>query len=158
MFKKILVCLDGSEFAEQILPYAVEEAKRFDSQMVLLTVFNEPTLTSMALPGFPGVPVDTRAMELRAQQDQKDAVAYLKALAARLLSENSIKAECVTVMGVAGQAVVKYATENQVELIAIATHGRSGFGRAVIGSVADYVIRQSGIPILLVKPDKTKVK
>ena len=47
--------------------------------------------------------------------------------------------------------------ENEVDLIAIATHGRSGLGRAIIGSVADYVVRQSGIPILLIRPSKSQV-
>jgi nucleotide-binding universal stress UspA family protein len=156
MFNKILVCLDGSDLAEQILPYAVEQALRFESKMVLFMAFTEPGLTSVALPGFPGVPVETRGMEKQVQKEEKDAGDYLKTVADKLLSENKIEAECVTVFGVAGQSIVQYASENEVDLIAIATHGRSGLGRAVIGSVADYVIRQSGIPILLIRPGKSK--
>ena len=55
MFKKILVCLDGSELAEKILPYAVEEAVHFDAELVLFRVFSESGLISLAVPGIPGV-------------------------------------------------------------------------------------------------------
>jgi nucleotide-binding universal stress UspA family protein len=156
MFKKILVCLDGSPLAEQILPYAVEQAQKFESKIILFTVFSEPTFTSVALPGFPGVPMDTRAMEIQAQQEEKESTTYLQSVADKLASEKGLQAEGVTTMGVAGQTIVQYAAANEIELIAIATHGRGGLGRAVTGSVADYVIRNSTIPILLIKPEKAK--
>ncbi|MDD5700772.1 MAG: universal stress protein [Dehalococcoidales bacterium] len=57
-----------------------------------------------------------------------------------------------SVSGAAGPVIIEYYREHKVELIAIATHGRSGLGRAVSGSVADYVIKHSNIPILLIRP------
>jgi len=60
MFEKILVCLDGSELAEQILPYASEEAAKLGSTLVLLHVVHEPVATGLNLPGLPGLPVEKR--------------------------------------------------------------------------------------------------
>jgi nucleotide-binding universal stress UspA family protein len=54
-----------------------------------------------------------------------------------------------------GEAIVSYADENSISLIAIATHGRSGLGRLVFGRVADFVLREAGLPILVIKPKKS---
>jgi nucleotide-binding universal stress UspA family protein len=54
-----------------------------------------------------------------------------------------------------GEAIVDYAEGHEIDLIAIATHGRSGLGRLVFGSVADFVLREAGLPILVVKPKKS---
>jgi len=56
-----------------------------------------------------------------------------------------------------GESIVSCAVENEVGLIAIATHGRSGLRRAILGSVAGHVVREAGLPILVIKPkDKQK--
>jgi nucleotide-binding universal stress UspA family protein len=156
VFKKIMVCLDGSELAEQILPYAVEQAARFGSQIVLFRVFSESSYTSVGIPGFPAVPWETGVMPKQAQKDEIEAMSYLKSWAGRIEAERGLSIECAAVFGAPGQAIVQYAGENGVDLITIATHGRSGLGRVVIGSVADFIIRQSGIPILLIRPTKAR--
>jgi nucleotide-binding universal stress UspA family protein len=158
VFKKILVCLDGSELAEQILPFAVEQALCFDSQLVLLRVFTEPGFIGLAVPGFPGIPVEARAVEKQIQQEENEAREYLKVIADRLLSEKGVKAEYVSTYGVAGETIVKYASENEIELLALATHGRSGPGRVIMGSVADYVLRHLHLPVLIVRPVETRSK
>jgi len=154
VFKKIMVCLDGSDLAAQILPYAIEQASRFDSNIVLFRVFNESSLTSIGIPGFPAVPLETPGGPKQTQKEENESISYLKVVADRIQNERALKIECITKFGVPGQAIVQYASENGVDLITIATHGRSGLGRAIIGSVADYVVRQSGIPILLIRPIK----
>jgi len=57
MHRKILVCLDGSKLAEAIIPYAVEQARKFNAELVLFRVTTEPTIISPAIPGSPGVPL-----------------------------------------------------------------------------------------------------
>jgi nucleotide-binding universal stress UspA family protein len=152
MFERILVCLDGSGLAEAILPYAVEQAKRFGSELVLFRAFSEPSALSLAIPGTAGVPIDTKRVERHLIEDEKEAETYLKSMADKLLAETGLKVNYVKVMGLAGPAIVDYCREQEIGLIAIATHGRSGPRRVVLGSVADYVIRNSGMPILLVRP------
>ncbi len=156
MFNKILVCLDGSELAEQILPYATEQALKFNSELILFRVYPEPHYISVALPGFPGVPLETRAMEEGIQKAANESATYLNRIGEGILSQSGITAQSVSVLGVAGEAIVNYAGENSVELIAIATHGRSGIGRVVIGSVVDFVLRHTDIPILLIRPSKPR--
>ncbi len=158
MFKKILVCLDGSDLAEKILPYAIEQAKRFDSELVLFRAFSEPSAISLAIPGMPGVPIETKRTEKHLIEDEQEAEIYLKSLADKVQAEEKIKVNYEKVLGVAGPAIVEYSVKQGIELIAIATHGRSGPGRVVLGSVADYVIRRSGMPILLIRPTIDKVK
>jgi nucleotide-binding universal stress UspA family protein len=76
---------------------------------------------------------------------------YLDGLAPPL-RERGLKVQCVTMIGHPAESIVHYAEENRFNLVALATHGRSGLKRLVFGSVADYVIRKSGLPILLIKP------
>jgi nucleotide-binding universal stress UspA family protein len=71
---------------------------------------------------------------------------------AKSLKESGIKVECVAITGNPGEAIVNYANNNKVDLIAIATHGRTGIKRMIFGSVTEYVIKNSWIPILLIKP------
>lgn len=149
MFGKIVVCLDGSNLAEKILPYVIEQAKRFDSEIVLLRVISEPTIISPAIPGMPGLPIGVKKSLTR---EEAEAEAYLKSVADRILSEEKLRVSYDRVLGPAGQTIIDYCGEHQIELIAIATHGRGGLGRAVLGSVADYVIKYSNLPILLIRP------
>lgn len=151
MYNKILVCMDGSELAEQILPFATEEALRFRSKVVLVHVVPEPVIVTPGIPGAAGVPVETPGMLEQMQKEEKEASVYLNRIS-EMLQEKGLEAEPVVLQGPAGDAIVNYANDNDVELIAIATHGRSGLGRAVFGSVADYVLKNSGLPILVIRP------
>jgi nucleotide-binding universal stress UspA family protein len=144
---KILVCLDGSSFAEQILPYVTELSTRFQSKVVLLQVFSIPSAVSVT-GGEAGL---TEALTGQFQAAENDAKSYL-ARVAQPLRESGLDVECVVLPGPPGPAIVRYANEDKIGLIAIATHGRSGLGRLVFGNVADFVLRGSGLPILLMKP------
>ena len=153
MYKKVAICLDGSELAEQALPYGVEVARRFGGDVVLLRVVSQPVIMAPGVPGASGMPVITAGMQKRAEEAEEDVEAYLGSVAEKLLKKYQIRAECVTTIGDVGRTIVDYAAKNGVELIAIATHGRSGPGRVLFGSVADFVVRHSKLPILLIRPN-----
>jgi nucleotide-binding universal stress UspA family protein len=153
-FEKILVCLDGSDLAEQIMPYAVEQALRFKAKMTLLEAVPEPVVFSPNVPGSAGVPVRTPGTEETIKKEEAEAKAYLEAKAGELLREKGLYVDCITMQGAAGEVIISYADSNGIDLITLATHGRSGLGRAVFGSVADYVLRDSGLPILVIKPQE----
>ena len=157
MFEKTLVCLDGSELAEQILPYAAEEALRFQGRLVLLQVVPEPVAYSPAIPGTASVPLQTDAMLAEARKALNEARDYLQKIAGPL-RRKGIRVEAVSVLGRAGEAILDYAVRNNVDLITIATHGRSGLRRGVFGSVADYILRESGLPLLVIRPKKQNDK
>ena len=154
MFEKILVCLDGSKLAEQILPYAVEQAKRFNSKIVLLQAYLVPsTELAAATQGAPAAA--PQVLQQEEQRLQKEATDYLEEVADPL-RENGLDVACVVLNGIAGDVIVGYAQNEPVDLIALATHGHSGLGRIVFGSVADHVLRESGLPILVIKPQETE--
>jgi nucleotide-binding universal stress UspA family protein len=151
MFEKILVCLDGSKLAEQIMPYATEEALHFQGKLVLLQVVPEPVAFSPGIPGEAPVPIQTDIMVEGTKEALNKARDYLEKLAATL-RKRGIQVTTVAIPGRAGEAILDYANTNSIKLITIATHGRGGLRRAVFGSVADYVLRKSGLPVLVIRP------
>jgi nucleotide-binding universal stress UspA family protein len=155
MFKKILVCLDGSRLAEQIMPYATEEAIHFQGKLVLLQVVQEPVAYSPGIPGEAPVPIETGAMVEETKEALNRARDYLEKLAAPL-RKKGIQVKTVAIPGRADEAILDYANTNSINLITIATHGRGGLRRAVFGSVADHVLRESGLPVLVIRPQDEK--
>jgi nucleotide-binding universal stress UspA family protein len=155
--KKILACLDGSELAEQIMPYATEEALRFQSKLILFQAVPEPVAYSPGIPGAAPVPLQTDTMLEEAKKALNASRDYLGELATPL-RERGIQVEAVTILGRAEEAILDYADSNSVKLITIATHGRGGLRRAVFGSVADYVLREFGLPILVIRPREAEDK
>jgi nucleotide-binding universal stress UspA family protein len=156
MFKKILVCLDGSDLAEQILPYVKEQAKSFKSTVVFLHVTPEPVLEAPGIPGEPGYPLQTKSMLQEMEKEMVRSDEYLDNLA-RGFKKSGIRTKTEILEGLAGESIIKYAKENNINLIALATHGRSGVGRIILGSTADFVVRESGLPILIIRPKQNKV-
>ena len=146
MFEKILVCLDGSTLAEQILPYATEQAKKFKSKVTLIQAVPTPSSVPSATGSVTGP-----ALKEQVDAEQHKAQLYLGKIATELANEG-VNADYKVVSGTPGHAIVQYSRENAIELIAIATHGHSGIKRAVLGSVADHVVRQSHLPMLVIKP------
>ena len=150
MFEKILVCLDGSKLAEQILPYSVEQARRLGSKLVLLQAYVLPTGELLAA-AHAGPSGGLDSMDREAPKLRADALQYLEEVA-RPIRAKGVDTICLALQGTAGGVIVGYAQNESVGLIALATHGRSGLGRSLFGSVADHVVREAGLPILLIKP------
>ena len=153
MFERILVCLDGSKLAEQILPYATEEAIGFESKLILIQVMSMPTSVFMASTPTVGAPAQTgEIIKAEIQRQEAETKIYLDGVAQTLLGKGLDIESIILGASPAGEAIVKYAQDNSINLICIATHGYSGLGRLVLGSVADQVLRESGLPVLMIKP------
>ena len=151
MFRRILVCLDGSGLSEQILQYASEEAIGGDREVVLLRAVSLSHSTTIAVPGvISSIPPSPPAPQQLAAEEE-EAKEYLDAKA-KALKKIGIKTENVVLIGNPGEEIVDYAHKHKIDLIAIATHGRSGIKRMLFGSVTEYVIKNSKLPILLIKP------
>jgi nucleotide-binding universal stress UspA family protein len=155
MFEKILVCLDQSPEAEEILPYIYEEAAHF-TKVVLLSVLHTPGVQlPVSVPGESAGLVQTSAMMKKFKQAMDETPAYLEAKA-RPLREKGIDVETVVLQGIPSESILDYIRENEVKLLAIATHGHSGFREIALGSTAEYLLRHSGLPVLIVTPKKRK--
>ncbi len=151
MFKKILVCLDGSEIAERILPVVKEQTAAKESRVVLVRVVNLPGSVTLGVPGFPSVPLHTAGMPEHLKKEYDVADEYLKKTA-QTLRQQGINVEIQTLVGLPGPSIINYAGENSMDLIALVTHGHTGFRNVLLGSVAEHIVKESGLPILLIRP------
>lgn len=155
MFEKVLVCLDGSALAEEILPYIAGDSRCF-SKIILLKVIGIPGVSlPLGVPGEALGPVQTSAMLERLQQETEESPAYLEAKA-QPLRDKGLDVECVVLQGIPSEAIIDYARDNQVGLIAIATHGHSGLRQIALGSTAEYLLKHSGLPVLMITPMKKR--
>lgn len=152
MYEHVLVPLDGSELAETILPHVEELARKAGSQVILLHVV--PSVESLlSVPVDPvGPPVTIDAVEIH-DASVKSGGEYLAAVKARL-ERAGIAVLTELVEGRAEGAILDYVERHEPSLIAMATHGRGGFSRMIMGSVADAVVRKTTVPVLLVRPGK----
>ncbi|MBN1218656.1 MAG: universal stress protein [Anaerolineae bacterium] len=144
--RHILVPLDGSAIAEQVLPPAVEVAQALGAEIILFQV--SIVLLSGVLMGDWHMPLqgdfDT------ATQNVQD---YLDKVATKLRTQG-INVSTAIRQGPVADSIIDYAEANQIDLIAICTHGRTGLARWALGSVADRVLRAGNIPVLLVRAKK----
>lgn len=138
MLTKILVPLDQSSLAEDALGCASALVRATGAAIDLLLV-HDPFAAS----GYEGMPPN--------DQRQPSEEAYLDRIAHELQSGAAVQATCAVVHGVPAEMICRRAIDIGADLIVMTSHGRTGFNRAWLGSVADGVIRQAGIPVLLLR-------
>lgn len=147
MYSNILVPLDGSELAECVLPHVETIAKGCSVPNIIFLRVAEPVY--MPGTGYGGLTAeDIKRIEDERKQGARD---YLKQLKERLKWDDDGTVQTEVLFGQAAESIADYATNNGVDLIAIATHGRSGVSRWVWGSVADRVMHSACVPVLLVR-------
>jgi nucleotide-binding universal stress UspA family protein len=136
---KILVPLDGSALAEAALWKAVELGTT-DTMLVLLRAAE-----AYRMPG--GDPIQAQITAVR------EAEEYLAAVAAKAEEAGIEHVETHVWYGPPAAAVVEAAQAREVDLIVMSSHGRSGLGRLILGSVTESVLRGTRTPILVLRPD-----
>ncbi len=145
LVKRILVPLDLSDLGGAAIPCAETLARALGGEMVLLQVL-EP-LTSWSH-GETTAPIPEDGGKRKAL-----ALAYLDDVG-KPLKERGITTSSVVVMGSPADQIIDYAKVNAIDLIAMSTHGRSGIGRWVFGSVTDKVLHAGDTAVLIVRPTK----
>ncbi len=168
---KILITLDGSEFAEAILGPIGPLAAFPDVNVHLIEVVNAPSTglrrsplsdpQSLGVSPLTGQPDSqstlNRLAETSMQADERTrqvAEDYLRHVSATFFSDNAIR-EVVLAENPA-EAILEYARREMVDLIAIATHGRTGLARMMIGSVAAKLLEASVAPLFVIRPGNLK--
>jgi nucleotide-binding universal stress UspA family protein len=150
MFRRLMVPLDGSELAEAALPWAAELAKRFDAELHLVRVAETPEVYALlGAHGTAAISADVIAEVT--QQMIENALAYLDEVAVRLRSEG-IRVESQVREGLATEQLLAFERERQPDLVVMATHGRGGVSRVIFGSVAERVLREGNVPVMLIRP------
>jgi len=141
MYERMLVPLDGSELSEVVFPYAKELAGRLDLEVILLHVHH---------PEEGEVPLHQAYIERKAEL-MKRQVAEVRQKRGGGQQAKAVQVRGELVAGYPAEEILRYADENDVSFILMATHGRSGIRRWVMGSVAEKVLRASKVPVLLVR-------
>ena len=147
MYEKVLVPLDGSELAECVLAHVGALAKGCLVKNLVFVRAAEPFESPSVVAEYPLKPEDVA----RVNAERKEAAkSYLQKIAKQVNYENTnVKWEVLS--GRAAESIVDYATKNSIDLIVIATHGRSGVSRWVWGSIADRILRSACVPVLMVR-------
>ncbi len=152
MYKKILVPLDGSSIAECSLEHARILAKGCEATEVILLQAVEP-ITIEALGTLSSHGKDTFIAE---KQNRELADRYLTEISQRI-KDPAFKIKNVILDGHPADSILDYAKLNQIDLIIMSTHGRSGISRWFYGSVTQKLISNSPIPILLIAPEGCRI-
>jgi len=149
--KRILLTTDLSEYADEAKRYACAFAERFGAELHVLHVIHDPRTEvpdfgmGLAFPGF----VENLA-EHRADAEQ----GTLAELGRQLDPEWTTRHQTILSIrfGPPFVEIIRYAREHAVGLIVMATHGRSGLGHVLIGSVAEKVVRKAPCPVMTIRP------
>ncbi len=139
--RRVLVTLDGSSFAERVLPWVQRVSEATGAEVLLLVV---PEVPEPSLYGAMADAVD----ELRGQAEA-NARRYLERVSAQLL-DAGLPVRSLVEGSRPATTILDVAERGQVDLIMLATHGRGGIDRLMLGSVADRVVHHSLCPVLLV--------
>lgn len=150
-FQHMLVPLDGSAHAEQILPYVVTFGRLMQAPCTLMSVVTAAHVRDTT--EFHAEFAEHGALLQRTIEERE---AYLRNLASRLHAEGLQVHTRVFTNEQPAEAILVAASEVQADLLALATHGRGGLARLVFGSVADHVIRHASMPVLAYRPATLK--
>jgi len=147
MYKKILVPLDGSATAEAVLPYVEAFAAGFKTAVELLSVIDIGAMTTHLAPD------RVRHLDTIVAYEEKKCATYLEDVA-KTFSHSPT--ECRIVRGTPAEIILESTLRERDTLIAMATHGRSGAKRWLLGSVAEKVLRGTSNPLFLVRAAAAK--
>ncbi len=143
MYRRIVVALDGSGLAEQVLPYVRSLGRGLEAKVLLLRVL-DPLPAGLTDPGH-GISRDKVIANMRAGAED-----YLEQVAASLRKQR-LTVSCSVGEGAPAELIVKESSKEAATLIAMSTHGRSGAARWLLGSVATKVLHATANPLLLVR-------
>jgi nucleotide-binding universal stress UspA family protein len=145
MYDKILVPLDGSQVAECVIPYIEGIARASNGEVQLITIV-EP----VEIPTRGRIALSEDDMKKANEDYKQEAHKYLEQVAQKL-ARAGIRTRDVLLVGKPAESLIEYANNNQIDLVIMATHGRSGISKLFWGSIAEKVMRSVNVPVLLIK-------
>lgn len=146
MFERIAVALDGSECSMQAFDLALQLAGSVGAEIGVCSVV-DPVVVAGSAPPSPAMELVVRDMETSARRLVTEAVE--RARQAGLVASGQTRS------GVPAYEVIKYAEHFHADLIVMGTHGRKGVKHLLMGSVAEMILRESAIPVLVIRGAKT---
>jgi nucleotide-binding universal stress UspA family protein len=149
----IIVPLDGSSLAERVLPHAVSLARALKLRVLLVRATPSLGEYHRRVEHYPSDSSSTisRMYEEFSREEDARAMQYLHQVKEKLNRQRIFSVEEKLLKGQAAEAIVELARETPHSLVAMTTHGRSGIGRWLLGSIADRVVRHSRDLVLVVR-------
>lgn len=149
LVKRILVPLDGSRIGEAAIPHTEELAGALGAEVEFFQVLELPIVVSGRF-----IDGEFQATPQEMRKRKASGIAYLSD-AGKTLKERGLRISAAVVSGSPAEQIMYWAEEKAIDLIAMSTHGRSGIGRWVFGSVTDKVIHTGDTPVLIVRASGT---
>ncbi|MDR3073895.1 MAG: universal stress protein [Deltaproteobacteria bacterium] len=143
--KKILCAVDLSEHSKLVAEYATTLAKSFDAEVIVL--YTAPSLSQ-----YVGFHVPPSSIENFVGEIVTGAEQSMEEFIAEAFTDPAVKAKGIILSGYAAQEIVGYAVKNDVDIIVMGTHGRTGIDRMLFGSVAEKVVKTAAVPVMTVRP------
>lgn len=143
MYSKILFPTDGSDGSNVALEHAIDLAKRYDATLEGLYVGDQRSLAGLA------GDMDRENIRESQQSLGREALETVRAAAEAV----GIDVETTQRSGIPAESILETIEEDDIDLVVMGTHGRTGFKRALLGSVAENVVRRSSVPVHLVPVD-----
>ena len=144
LVKKILIATDGSEYTKNAVDYGIDLAKNTEAKLYTIYVIDTAAFAS--------IPMDAawESMYELLKQEGDEATKYV----AERAEAEGLSIERLTIEGHPAEEIIKFAEKNSINLIVMGTLGKSGLDRFLLGSVAEKVVRNSKIPVLVVRGKK----
>ena len=143
--KKILCAVDLSEHSKMVAEYAITLAKALDAEITVL--YTAPSLSQ-----YVGFHVPPSSIENFVGEIVTGAEQSMEEFIAEAFTDPSVKAEGKILSGYAAQEIVGFATNNDMDIIVMGTHGRTGIDRMLFGSVAEKVVKTATMPVMTIRP------
>ena len=144
--KNILVPVDYSHSGDAAIAYAVSLGKEYEAEIHFVHVCEPPYVDG----GFAGTPGADQVppAEIREAETQLESI----------MPSGDVRCRRKVLIGTPADELVGYAKDNSIDLVVMGTHGRSGLGRLLMGSVAEGVVRRSPCPVLTIKQPSDKLQ
>jgi nucleotide-binding universal stress UspA family protein len=150
MYNKIMVPLDGSELAECVMPHVEAITTGCKITNVVFVRVANPIQLPASVPARGEFGFSETERQQLYEQHKQAAEAYLKKMVASTRLEGAVLSYEV-LGGKVADTLAHWAEKNEVDLIIIASHGRSGVSRWIMGSVADRLMRSACVPVLMIR-------
>ena len=144
--KKILTPFDGSKYSQKAFEKALELAEKFESKIIVMTVIQSKVANSS------GMSLD-RMQEIQ-DEEENSTITMLKNLEDQANTKNVPMLMEIVHNPSSADGILAFANKNDIDLIVMGSHGRTGFRKLVLGSVANKVVGHSKCPVLIIKDTK----
>lgn len=144
LYKKILIATDGSEYTKNAVDYGIDLAKNTGAEIVVIYVVDTAAFAS--------IPMDA-AWESMYELLKQEGEMALKYVAEKAGTEG-LEVQGNLIEGHPADEIIKYSEKNSISLIVLGTLGKSGLDRFLLGSVAEKIVRNSKIPVLVIRGKK----